>query len=877
MQTGWYKLPVTTENTAASDNTQAEDSAETATASQATAADQEDNSVSLPAISGYKYYDEDGKRASGWRTIEGVENISEDGEYFRFYFKNGAPYYGKEDLEIFTIDSKKYAFNTAGEMQTGKQSIRLSDGTAANYYFDEEGIMKTGKQTIYDEDLGETQNWLFHAEGSKKGQGYHGIKDNTLYVNGLRQEADKDLRFAPVSLDDTRYLVNVNGAVQKAGSTSKSASRPELGSGYKDFKDENDKETVVDINDTAVEKTEVNMSDAAEKDKMEVGENLYSYDTTQVESHDTQADVEAENVSAEENNDGDGDDNYNDNALFIEPKEAVSYKKPERADKHGKFGGDDYVSASESFNALNKTKVEEPVIERAYAFPPIELLGEPVHNNDSLSDTELRETGQKVHDTFKSFKVDVKIRAVTCGPTVTRYELLPEQGVRVNKITKLTDDIKLSLAAQSIRIEAPIPGKSAVGIEVPNPTPSSVYFRELLEGEAFEKAKSPLTFAVGKDISGKLILTDIGKMPHLLIAGATGSGKSVCINTLIMSILYKSDPNDVKLIMIDPKVVELSVYNGIPHLMCPVVTDAKEAAATLNWAVREMSDRYNKFTELGVRNIAGYNDKIKKVENPEKAGFAKMPYIVVIVDEFADLMMVASKDVEDAVCRLAQLARAAGIHLVLATQRPSVNVITGTIKANIPSRIAFSVSSAIDSRTILDRGGAEKLLGKGDMLFFPSGYSEPIRVQGAFVTDEEVSDVVEFLKNNNEEPQYNDKVTEIVEDETNDSKDSDRDSKSDRDEYFEEAGRFVIESDRAAAGQLQRKFSIGFNRAGRIIDQLHDAGVVGPAEGTKPRKVLMSKNEFEMMLGNAPEPVSDEEIDAISEKFGQDSERFVQQ
>lgn len=364
----------------------------------------------------------------------------------------------------------------------------------------------------------------------------------------------------------------------------------------KHFKDENDKETAVDINDTAVEKTEVNMSDAAEKDKMEVGENLYSYDTTQVESYDTQTDVEAENVSAEENNDG--DDNYNDNALFIEPKEAVSYKKPERADKHGKFGGDDYVSASESFNALNKTKVEEPVIERAYAFPPIELLGEPVHNNDSLSDTELRETAQKLQDTLKSFNVDVKMGAVTCGPTVTRYELLPEQGVRVNKITKLTDDIKLSLAAQSIRIEAPIPGKSAVGIEVPNPTPSSVYFRELLEGEAFEKAKSPLTFAVGKDISGKLILTDIGKMPHLLIAGATGSGKSVCINTLIMSILYKSDPNDVKLIMIDPKVVELSVYNGIPHLMCPVVTGAKEAAATLNWAVREMSDRYNKFTEL---------------------------------------------------------------------------------------------------------------------------------------------------------------------------------------------------------------------------------------------------------------------------------------
>ncbi len=544
----------------------------------------------------------------------------------------------------------------------------------------------------------------------------------------------------------------------------------------------------------------------------------------------------------------------------------VSYKKPENPYKPGKFGGDDYVSASESFNALNETKVAEPVIERAYAFPPVELLGEPVHNNDSLSDAELRETANKLQETLKSFNVDVQMGAVTCGPTVTRYELLPEQGVRVNKITNLTDDIKLSLAAQSIRIEAPIPGKSAVGIEVPNPTPSSVFFRELLEGEAFEKAKSPLTFAVGKDISGKLILTDIGKMPHLLIAGATGSGKSVCINTLIMSILYKSDPKDVKLIMIDPKVVELSVYNGIPHLMCPVVTDAKEAAATLNWAVREMSDRYNKFTELGVRNIAGYNDKIKKVDNPEKAGYAKMPYIVVIVDEFADLMMVASKDVEDAVCRLAQLARAAGIHLVLATQRPSVNVITGTIKANIPSRIAFSVSSAIDSRTILDRGGAEKLLGKGDMLFFPSGYSEPVRVQGAFVTDEEVSKVVDFLKDNNDRPQYNDNVTQVIEE---DSKESEKDAKPDRDEYFEEAGRFVIDSDRAAAGQLQRRFSIGFNRAGRIIDQLHKAGVVGPAEGTKPRKILMSKNEFEMMLGNAPEPVSDEEIDAITEEFGQ--------
>ena len=512
---------------------------------------------------------------------------------------------------------------------------------------------------------------------------------------------------------------------------------------------------------------------------------------------------------------------------------------------HGKFGGDDYVSASDTFNALNESKVA-PVDEKPYQFPPLDLLSLPKNAGNAVSDGELRLTAQKLQDTLKSFNVNVKMGAVICGPTVTRYELLPEQGVRVNKITNLADDIKLSMAATSVRIEAPIPGKAAVGIEVPNPTASPVAFRELLEGDTFASSKSDLTFAVGKDIAGKLIMADVGKMPHLLIAGATGSGKSVCINTLIMSILYKADPRDVKLIMIDPKVVELSVYNGIPHLFCPVVTDPKEAAAALNWAVREMGDRYNKFKELGVRNIAGYNEKIKKMEDAQAAGYSKMPYLVVIVDEFADLMMVASKDVEDAVCRLAQLARAAGIHLVLATQRPSVNVITGVIKANIPSRIAFSVSSAIDSRTILDRGGAEKLLGKGDMLFFPTGYSEPIRVQGAFVSDKEVSDVVDFLRENNATPEYDHSVTEIVEEP--ETEPAEKKAAPENDEYFEDAGRFVIESDRAAAGQLQRRFSIGFNRAGRIIDQLHKAGVVGPAVGTKPRKVLMTMEEFEAML-----------------------------
>ena len=495
--------------------------------------------------------------------------------------------------------------------------------------------------------------------------------------------------------------------------------------------------------------------------------------------------------------------------------------------------------------------VKEKKIKRPYQFPPMDLLSVPKDIPGRISDDELRDTASRLQETLQSFNVNVSMGAVTCGPTVTRYEVLPEQGVRVNKITNLADDLKLSLAAASIRIEAPIPGKAAVGIEVPNPESSPVFFRELLEGDNFKKAKSPVTFAVGKDIAGKRIMTDIAKMPHLLIAGATGSGKSVCINTLIMSILYKADPSDVKLIMIDPKVVELSVYNGIPHLFCPVVTDPKEAAASLNWAVREMMERYNKFKELGVRNIAGYNQKIKTVNDPEGAGYEKMPSLVIIVDEFADLMMVASKEVEDAVCRLAQLARAAGIHLVLATQRPSVNVITGVIKANIPSRIAFSVSSAIDSRTILDKSGAEKLLGKGDMLFFPSGESEPVRVQGAFVSDKEVSDVVEFLIEANEEPEYNHAVTEIEEEHTSTTVEK-MPQKPEEDEYFADAGRFVIESQRAAAGQLQRRFSIGFNRAGRIIDQLHKAGVVGPAEGTKPRKVMMSMEQFEeYLLGGA--------------------------
>lgn len=478
-----------------------------------------------------------------------------------------------------------------------------------------------------------------------------------------------------------------------------------------------------------------------------------------------------------------------------------------------------------------------------YHFPPISLLSKPKSTTKGVTDSELKETALKLQSTLESFGVRVAVTNVSCGPAVTRYELQPEQGVKVSKITGLADDIKLNLAASDIRIEAPIPGKAAVGIEVPNKTNSAVMFRDLIESKEFKEHSSNIAFAVGKDIGGQTVVADIGKMPHLLIAGATGSGKSVCINTIIMSILYKADPADVKLIMVDPKVVELSVYNGIPHLLIPVVTDPKKASAALNWAVMEMTERYNRFAEIGVRDIKGYNEKIKTVEEYQDERYQKMPQIVIIVDELADLMMVAPGEVEDAICRLAQMARAAGLHLIIATQRPSVNVITGLIKANVPSRIAFSVSSSIDSRTILDGSGAEKLLGKGDMLFFPSGYPKPIRVQGAFVSDKEVSSVVEFLAEKNVKPEYSEEVTSKITSVMSETVQAGTTS-DDRDEYFVEAGRFIIEKDKASIGMLQRVYKIGFNRAARIMDQLHEAGVVGPEEGTKPRKVLMSEEEF---------------------------------
>lgn len=487
---------------------------------------------------------------------------------------------------------------------------------------------------------------------------------------------------------------------------------------------------------------------------------------------------------------------------------------------------------------------------KQYKFPPVSLLNRNTNSKASNLERENKDTAITLKQTLQNFGVKVDITDISCGPSVTRYELKPELGVKVSRIVSLADDIKLSLAAADIRIEAPIPGKSAIGIEVPNKEAGSVFLRELIETDTFKNTSSKIAFAAGKDIAGKTIVADIARMPHLLIAGATGSGKSVCINTIIMSILYKARPDEVKLIMVDPKVVELSIYNGIPHLLLPVVTEPKKAAGALNWAVNEMNTRYKKFACVGARNLKGYNDIAAKMEFKEgEIPVEKLPEIVIIIDELADLMMVAPGEVEDAICRLAQLARAAGIHMVIATQRPSVNVITGLIKANVPSRIAFSVSSGVDSRTILDMNGAEKLLGKGDMLYFPSNIPKPIRVQGAFVSDEEVSKVVQFLKDNmSGEVNYDESITETAI--ASKAGGQAAEQQDDRDSLFADAGRFVIEKERGSIGMLQRQFKIGFNRAGRIMDQLADAGVVGPEIGTKPRKVLMTAEEFEEFIKN---------------------------
>ncbi|MCD8231684.1 MAG: DNA translocase FtsK [Clostridiales bacterium] len=505
------------------------------------------------------------------------------------------------------------------------------------------------------------------------------------------------------------------------------------------------------------------------------------------------------------------------------------------------------ASVSDVRETIRDTAAKEP--STAYVYPDIALLqkGDPTKTGDSRQ--HLQQMSMKLQKTLETFGVNARVTNVICGPAVTQYEIQPEMGVKVSKILSLADDIKLNLMVSDIRIEAPIPGKAAIGIEVPNKENVPVAFRDLVESREFQDHPSKIAFCTGKDIAGHVIVADIAKMPHLLIAGATGSGKSVCINTIIMSILYKADPSEVKLIMIDPKVVELSVYNSIPHLLIPVVTDPKKAAGALNWAVAEMTDRYNKFAEYGVRDMQGYNKKVESIRDIEDENKPqKMPQIVVIVDELADLMMVAAGDVEDAICRLAQLARAAGIHLVIATQRPSVNVITGLIKANMPSRIAFSVTSGVDSRTILDMNGAEKLLGKGDMLFYPQGYAKPLRVQGSFVSDAEISRVVNDIVEKNGQVSYSSEIEEKVKSSGSSIGSSGGGFPSadeGNDVYFEDAARFLIEKEKGSIGMLQRNFKIGFNRAARIMDQLEEAGVVGPEEGTKPRRVLMTMEEFE--------------------------------
>ena len=485
----------------------------------------------------------------------------------------------------------------------------------------------------------------------------------------------------------------------------------------------------------------------------------------------------------------------------------------------------------------NATIVED----EDYEFPPVEILKQGTSKPVKGGKKALTDTATKLQRTLYSFGVSAKVENVSVGPAITRYELKPAEGVRVSKIAKLSDDIALNLAAESIRIEAPIPGKQAVGIEIPNVEKEVVHFRDVVESKEFKEAESKLSMGLGKNIAGEIVIANIGKMPHVLIAGSTGSGKSVCINTLIASILYKAKPSEVRLLMVDPKVVELSVYNGIPHLLIPVVTDPKKAAGALAWAVQEMENRYASFAEKGVRDLKGYNEALAK-DGEE----GKLPQIVIIIDELADLMMVAAKEVEDSICRLAQKARAAGMHLVIATQRPSVDVITGIIKANIPSRIAFAVSSQIDSRTILDMAGAEKLLGKGDMLFYPIGASKPVRVQGAFVSDSEVEKIVDFIKSSTGETTYNDDIIEQIENANKSDREIDEDKEDDDcDEYLMDAIDTVVEIGQASTSFIQRRFKVGYARAGRIIDQMEARGIISEYEGSKPRKVLITKEQWQ--------------------------------
>lgn len=574
--------------------------------------------------------------------------------------------------------------------------------------------------------------------------------------------------------------------------------------------------------------SQTDIVEAAEQLNFELDEDEDENDEEEIDSDETE---DTEDETTEEDN---------------EEKEETKKKVKELFSKKKKIEED---NEPEELNLTHNT-IEEY---EEYVFPPTDLLSAPKHMGKDYTNKELKEIAIKLQKTLASFNVDAKVTNVTRGPTVTRYELQPNVGVKVSKILNLADDIALNLAAKSIRIEAPIPGKSAVGIEVPNKSKEMVALREIIESSVFEDADSKVSFSLGKNIEGDPSIANIASMPHLLIAGSTGSGKSVCINSIIMSLLYKANPSEVKLILIDPKVVELGVYNGIPHLLIPVVTDPKKAAGALNWAVQEMVNRYNLFASRGVRDIKGYNELLR-ADGEEGV----LPQIVIIVDELADLMMVAPHEVEDAICRLAQMARAAGMYLIIATQRPSVDVITGIIKANIPSRIAFTVSSQIDSRTILDMGGAEKLLGKGDMLYYPIGESKPIRIQGSFVSDKEIESVIEYIKDNNTQ-KYNEDIVESLEKSTPGTAKVSEEDDDDCDELLTDAIELAVSMGQASASMIQRKFKVGYARAGRIIDQMEERGIVSGYDGSKPRQTLISKEEWEEMKEQGEETFEDDE------------------
>lgn len=569
------------------------------------------------------------------------------------------------------------------------------------------------------------------------------------------------------------------------------------------------------------------------------------------------------------------------------PEESLNFDKTEQVEfDFNKLGGkpsEAEIHAKQQRDVFFKKQKEEKedksvkevltldhvnhVMEDNYEFPPIEFLNVP-KQGEVFDKKAIHSVAVKLQKTLASFGVEARVTNITKGPTVTRYELSPSTGVKVSKIVNLSDDIALNLAAKSIRIEAPIPGKAAVGIEVPNTICESVALREVIESKTFKEHPSKVAFALGKDAAGEMVVADIAKMPHTLVAGATGSGKSVCINSILVSILYKAKPSEVKLMLIDPKMVELSGYNGIPHLLIPVVTDPKKAAGALNWAVQEMVNRYNLFASKGVKDIKGYNKVVEKEEG------AKLPQIVIIIDELADLMMVAPNDVEDAICRLAQMARAAGMHLIIATQRPSVDVITGIIKANIPSRIAFTVSSQVDSRTILDSAGAEKLLGKGDMLYFPVGETKPLRVQGAFVSESEIEKIVEHIKQTTDST-YSQDILESIEKSNVGGKsgksNSDNGSENDdADELLNDAIDLVVDIGNASAAMLQRRFKIGHSRAGRIIDQMEERGLISGYNGSKPRDLLITKaqwQELKMGANNSSDDASEDSSAMIQQNM----------